>query len=79
MKKFKDFLAEAKVDHRRLGQQGMFDITDTGRPQKDELVDYYDRNGDKRQGKVKSVNAQDVMTLIDTGTKQTVKLQLIKP
>lgn len=79
MKKFVDFLTEAKVDHRRLGQQGMYDITDVGRPSKDELIDYYDRNGDKRQGKVKSVNAQDIMTLIDTETKQTVKLQLIKP
>ncbi|QIO02685.1 hypothetical protein HYQ33_gp087 [Salmonella phage aagejoakim] len=51
MKGFPDFLKEAKVDHRRLGQQGMYDITDVGRPEKGELIDYYDRNGDKHQGK----------------------------
>ncbi|QPX74045.1 hypothetical protein PJM36_0089 [Salmonella phage vB_SenM_UTK0005] len=79
MKGFPDFLKEAKVDHRRLGQQGMYDITDVGRPEKGELIDYYDRNGDKHQGKVKSVNAQNIMTLTDTGTGETVKMTLVKP
>lgn len=80
MKGFQDFLLkEAKVDHRRLGQQGMYDITDVGRPTKGELIDYYNRNGDKRQGKVKSVNAQNIMTLTDTDTGETVKMTLIKP
>ncbi|AFU64189.1 hypothetical protein DLA51_14060 [Salmonella enterica] len=79
MKGFPDFLKEAKVDHRRLGQQGMYDITDVGRPEKGELIDYYNRNGDKRQGKVKSVNAQNIMTLTDTGTGETVKMTLVKP
>lgn len=67
------------TDHRKLGQQGRYDITDVGRPAPGEVIDYYDRNGDKRSGKVKSVNAQNVMTLIDVGTKATVKLDLIKP
>ncbi|CAB5508993.1 hypothetical protein [Salmonella phage Se_EM4] len=79
MKGFPDFLKEAKVDHRRLGQQGVYDITDVGRPEKGELIDYYNRNGDKRQGKVKSVNAQNIMTLTDTGTGETVKMTLVKP
>lgn len=83
MKGFKDFLSEGqmneKTDHRKLGQQGRYDITDVGRPSPGEVIDYYDRNGDKRSGKVKSVNAQNVMTLIDVGTKETVKLDLIKP
>ncbi len=80
MKGFQDFLLkEAKVDHRRLGQQGMYDITDVGRPNKGDLIDYYDRNGDKHQGKVKSVNAQNIMTLTNTSTGETVKLTLVKP
>lgn len=79
MKGFKDFLKEAKVDHRTLGQRGQYDITDVGRPTKGALIDYYDRNGDKHQGKVKSVNAQDVMTLTNTSTGETVKLYLVKP
>lgn len=80
MKGFQDFLLkEARVDHRRLGQQGMFDITDTGIPKKGDLLDYYDRKGDKHQGKVKSVNAQNIMTLTNTSTGETVKLTLIKP
>lgn len=80
MKGFQEFLLnEGKVDHRALGKRGQYDITDVGRPAKGELIDYYDRNGDKRQGKVKSVNAQDVMTLSDTETGETVKLYLVKP
>ena len=80
MKGFQDFLLkEAKVDHRRLGQQGMYDITDVARPNKGDLIDYYDRNGDKHQGKVKSVNAQNIMTLTNTSTGETIKLTLIKP
>ena len=67
------------IDHRALGKRGQYDITDVGRPVKGELLDYYDRNGDKHQGKVKSVNAQDVMTLTDTATGETVKLTLVKP
>lgn len=67
------------VDHRALGKRGQYDITDVGRPVKGELLDYYDRKGDKHQGKVKSVNAQDVMTLTDTATGETVKLTLVKP
>ena len=80
MKGFQDFLLkEAKVDHRALGKRGQYDITDVGRPTKGELIDYYNRNGDKRQGKVKSVNAQDIMTLTDTDTGETVKMTLVKP
>lgn len=84
MKGFKDFLSESdklheKVDHRALGKRGQYDITDVGMPTKGELLDYYDRNGDKRQGKVKSVNAQNVMTLTDTDSGETVKITLIKP
>lgn len=79
MKEFKDFLSEAKVDHRRLGQQGMFDVTDTGIPKKGQLVDYYDRNGDKHQGKVKSVKGVESMTLTNTSTGEDIKLTLIKP
>ncbi len=79
MKNFQDFLLKEAVDHRRLGRQGQYDITDVGRPSKGELIDYYDRQGDKRQGKVKSVNAQNIMTLVDTNSGETVKLTLIKP
>ena len=79
MKGFNDFLTEAKVDHRALGKRGQYDITDVGRPTKGELIDYYNRNGDKRQGKVKSVNAQDIMTLTDTDTGETVRMTLVKP
>lgn len=83
MKLFSHFLKESQVnertDHRALGMRGQYDITDVGRPEKGELIDYYDRNGDKQQGKVSSVNAQDIMTLIDTKTKQKVKLYLVKP
>lgn len=79
MKKFLDFLTESKVDHRVLGKRGQYDITDVGRPTKGELIDYYDRQGEKRQGKVKSVNAKDEMTLTDTKTGETVKMHLVKP
>lgn len=83
MKDFKQFLTEKqigeRVSHRDLGQRGLFDFTDFGYPEKGQLLDYYNRNGDKRQGKVKSVNKQNVMTLIDTGTGETVKLTLIRP
>lgn len=82
LKAFLDGVKKLKtegVDHRRLGKIGQYDITDVGRPEKGELIDYYDRNGDKRQGKVKSVNAQNIMTLTDTKTGETVKLTLVKP
>lgn len=79
MKGFQDFLLKEATDHRALGKRGQYDITDVGRPTKGELIDYYNRNGDKRQGEVKSVNAQDVMTLTDTDTGETVKMTLVKP
>lgn len=83
MKSFVDFLSESKIeertDHRALGQRGLYDITDVGRPEKGDVIDYYDRKGDKRSGKVKSVNAQNIMTLTDVSTGETVKLTLVKP
>lgn len=83
MKDFNDYMSGRQVteatDHRRLGKLGQYDITDTGRPEKGELIDYYDRQGNKSQGKVKSVNAQNVMTLTDTSSGETVKITLIKP
>lgn len=88
MKSFSDFLNESKTTpvrsgldegiHSDLGMRGLYDITDVGIPRKGEAIDYYDRKGEKRYGKVKSVNAKNVMTLTDVSTGETVKLTLIR-
>lgn len=78
MKPFKQYIAEAKVDHRKQGQMGRYALEDGDTlPTKGQHIDFYDRNGDKQYGKVTSVNIRTISVKTSDGTLH--KMDVVKP
>lgn len=69
-----------EADHREFGKKGRY-LVDKGEtlPEVGQNIDYFDSNGDKKYGLVKSINKQFIMTLQDNKTKEKVKLQIVQP
>lgn len=80
MKSFGDYLIKERNDPREFGKRGWF-LLDKGdsMPTVGQDLDYYDKQGNKQYGIVKSINKQFVMTVQDGTTKAKVKLQIVQP
>uniref|UniRef100_A0AAU8KXJ5 Uncharacterized protein n=1 Tax=Serratia phage Kevin TaxID=3161161 RepID=A0AAU8KXJ5_9CAUD len=80
MKNFGDYITEKRADPREFGKRGWY-LLDQGEsmPTVGQDMDYFDKNGDKQYGVVKSLNKSGIMTIQDGTTKAKVKLQIVQP
>ncbi|AIX13075.1 hypothetical protein NW77_067 [Erwinia phage phiEa2809] len=67
-----------KVDHRKMGTMGRYALEDGDTlPTKGQDIDFYDRQGDKKYGKVTSVNIRTISVKTSDGTLH--KMDVVKP
>lgn len=55
-----------RIDHRELGKRGYYDIDGVGSPRKGVVIDAYDRDGNKVNGKITDINYSTNMMEVKT-------------
>lgn len=71
-------VTEAKIDHRKYGQMGRYALDDGDTlPTKGQDIDFYDRNGDKKYGKVTAASIKSISVKTSDGTLH--KMDVVKP
>lgn len=71
-RKYADTHFVPKVDHRKMGELGYYETSETGEPAKGDVIDFYDRDGNKQNGKVISTNKVSQTVTIKAGNKNYV-------